>query len=664
MIARVAAVGLAAAAAGVTARSFLRRRADQQRFGLIRGAALIADAGGTTAEVVERVRALLVPAFADACEIQLGEGEHHSGATLVVPLRSRGRTIGSMALSGPTHEDHEFALLLGGRIALAIENAQLESREDWLTTALGTLAEAVTIQDDRGSLVYANDAAAQALGFDTAEQLLATPPREIVDAYVSFNEDGSPLRMEQYPGRRLLAGETPEPLVVRAVSKRTGEERWRIVKATAVPGRRLAVNVIEDVTDVKRAELAQRFLAEAGAVLSSSLDYEQTLARIAELTVPRLADWCSVSLPDGERVRSVAVAHADPAKVQFAWDYQKRYPTPLSAPTGAAQVLRDGGSQLINGITDELLAAAVPDPEQREAVSGLGMRAVLLVPMLAGGRAIGVISLVSAESRRTFTSADVQLAEELGRRAGAAVENARLYRERSHIAATLQRGLLPDELPTIPGLRLATLYRPAGAENLVGGDFYDAFETSTGWMLLVGDVTGRGADAAARTGQARHTLRTAGLLLGDPGDALEQLNLALTGAREAMPCTVAIVHVTGRTAHVLCAGHPQPLLIRDGAPQAVGHFGPMLGAWPDSTWREDTVELVDGDVLVLYTDGVTDTLGEPGRFGDARLFEALREVGDAAAAVTAIDQALDAFQRGAQADDTAILALDLPPIGA
>ena len=209
-------------------------------------------------------------------------------------------------------QDHEFALLLGGRIALAIENAQLESREDWLTTALGTLAEAVTIQDDRGALVYANDAAAQALGFDTAEQLLATPPREIVDAYVSFNEDGSPLRMEQLPGRRLLAGETPEPLVVRAVSKRTGEERWRIVKATAVPGRRLAVNVIEDVTDVKRAEVAQRFLAEAGAVLSSSLDYEQTLARIAELAVPRLADWCSVSLPDGDRLRTVAVAHADP----------------------------------------------------------------------------------------------------------------------------------------------------------------------------------------------------------------------------------------------------------------------------------------------------------------------------------------------------------------
>ena len=586
----------------------------------------------------------------------------------MVPLRSRTRTIGTMALSGPsrgyTPEDREFALLLGGRVGLALENAQFESRDDWLTTALGTLAEAVTIQDDRGALVYANDAAAQALGFDTAEQLLATPPREIVDAYESFNEDGSPLRMDQYPGRRLLAGETPEPLVVRAVSKRTGEERWRIVKATAVPGRRLAVNVIEDVTDVKHAEVAQRFLAEAGAVLASSLGYEETLARIAELAVPRLADWCSVSLPDGERLRTVAVAHADPDKVRFAWAYQERYPTPLSAPTGAPQVLRDGGSQLLNGITDDILAAAVPDPEQREAVSGLGMRAVLLVPMLAGGRAIGVISLVSAESRRTFTSADVQLAEELGRRAGTAVENARLYRERSHIAATLQRGLLPDELPTIPGLRLASLYRPAGTENLVGGDFYDAFETATGWMLLVGDVTGRGADAAARTGQARHTLRTAGLLLGDPHAALEQLNHALTGVRELMPCTVAIVHVTGRTAHVLCAGHPQPLLLRDGAAQAVGHFGPMLGAWPDSTWGADSIDLVDGDVLVLYTDGVTDARGENGWFGDARLFETLSGASTAAESVSAIDRALTKFQRGSQADDTAVLALDLPPVGA
>src|SRR4051812_40274687 len=244
---------------------------------------------------------------------------------------------------------------------------------------------------------------------------------------------------------------------------------------------------------------------------------------------------------------------------------------------------------MTNDITDELLDRAIEDPEQRELLKGLGMRAVMLVPMLTGGRAIGVIAFISAESGRPFTSADRELAEELGRRAGTAVENARLYRERSHIAQTLQNGLLPDALPVIPGLRLSSLYRPAGAENLVGGDFYDAFPTERGWMLLVGDVTGRGADAAAQTGQARHTLRTAGRLLGDPTRALAQLNRELSDRRRLTPCTVAIVHVTAETIEVVCAGHPQPLLIRDGEPRPLGVYGAMVGAWPDAGWRAETL---------------------------------------------------------------------------
>ena len=286
----------------------------------------------------------------------------------------------------------------------------------------------------------------------------------------------------------------------------------------------------------------------------------------------------------------------------------------------------------------------------------------MIVPMVAAGRVIGVISFVSAESGRSFTQADLELAEELGRRAGTAVENARLYPERSHIAATLQRGLLPDALPVIDGLRLASLYRPAGEENLVGGDFYDAFPTASGWMLLVGDVTGRGAEAAALTGQARHTLRTAGALLGDPDAALEQLNRALAQRTELTPCTVALVQLAPdlATANVRCAGHPQPLLVRDGEPRPVGHFGPMLGAWPDSHWRAERVALRPGDVLVLYSDGVTRHRRGDGRFGDERLLAALRGVRDADGAVAAIDAALNAFQRGPQADDTAVLALNLP----
>jgi PAS domain S-box-containing protein len=592
-----------------------------------------------------------------------------------VPLRSRGNSVGTLSLLAITRSysaaDLQLAQLLAGGVGLALDNAgmfaELETAQVQLTTALDSLAEAITIQNEHGTLVYANDAAGVALGFESGAQLIATPMREITDAYESFHEDGTPLRMDRLPGRQVLEGHTPEPLLVRAMNRRTGEERWRIVKATAVPVRegqpRLAVNVIEDVTEVKRAELAQRFLAEASAVLASALDYEETLKRIAELAVPRLADWCGVTMPDeGERLRSVAVAHSDPDKVAFARAYQERYPTDPNSPTGSAQVLRDGSSQLINGITDELLDASIADPEQRAALASLGMRAVMMVPMVAGGRGIGVITLISAESGRSFAQAELELAEELGRRAGTAVENARLYRERSHIAATLQRGLLPEELPPIPGLRLASLYRPAGEENLVGGDFYDAFPTASGWMLLVGDVTGRGAEAAALTGQARHTLRTAGMLLAEPLAALEQLNQALAQRAELTPCTVALVHLApdARTASVICAGHPQPLLVRDGHVRAVGHFGPMLGAWVDSRWRSDRVDLVPGDVLVLFSDGVTDTVGSTERFGETRLFTTLREIKDAGEAVAAIDAALNDFQRGAQADDTAVLALDLP----
>ena len=716
------AVVIAGGAFSVVAASAMRRlTADQERLRLLKGAARLADTASSIPEVVDRVGELLVPSFADICVIDVRRGDHverlgvitdtpeveerlraRGPATVAatalvrpvlretvdetflranarseddyaflrslkershinVPLRSRGRNVGTLALLATTRSygqvDLELAELIAGRIGLALDNAglfaELEALQLRLTTALDTLAEAVTIQDTDYQTVYLNQAARAAFG-DT---------RDIAAGFESFNEDGTPLRMEDLPGRKALHGEPPEPMLIRSIHRGTGEERWRLVKASAVQGEpRLAVNVIEDVTDVKRAELAQRFLAEASAVLASGLDYEQTLAQIADLVVPRIADWCSVTVPSGDWLRSVAVAHVDPAKREFAHDYQRRFPTPADAPMGSAQVLRDGSSQLIGPIDDALLDDAIVDPEQRAALRSLGMRWVMVVPLVAGPRILGVINFVNSESGRRFTHADLELAEELGRRAGSAVENARLYHERSHIAATLQRGLLPDELPLIPGLRLASLYRPAGEENLVGGDFYDAFETPDGWMLLVGDVTGRGAEAAALTGQARHTLRTAGMLLADPAAAFEQLNQSLAHRAELTPCTVALIHVApdARSAEILCAGHPQPLLVRGGEVRPVGRFGPMLGAWTDAHWNPERVALEPGDVLVAFSDGVTDTVGADGRFGEERLLAALRGVTDAAAAIATIDDALNAFQSGEQADDTAVLALDIP----
>ncbi len=206
---------------------------------------------------------------------------------LAVPLRARGRNLGLVTLAVTGHAgrrygpgDLEFAELLGGRAGLALDNAglftELTSAEAQLTAVLGSLAEAVTVQSAAGGLIYANDAAAEALGFDTPERLLATPPAEIVDRFESYHEDGTPLRMEELPGRRVLAGEEAPPVVTRAIEKTTGEERWRITKATAVRNRegqvQLAVNIVQDITEVKKAELAQSLLARVGEVLASSLE--------------------------------------------------------------------------------------------------------------------------------------------------------------------------------------------------------------------------------------------------------------------------------------------------------------------------------------------------------------------------------------------------------
>jgi serine phosphatase RsbU (regulator of sigma subunit) len=255
----------------------------------------------------------------------------------------------------------------------------------------------------------------------------------------------------------------------------------------------------------------------------------------------------------------------------------------------------------------------------------------------------------------------VELAEELGRRSAAAVENARLYTERSRIAQTLQMGLLPDELPQIGGFELAALYRPAGAESFVGGDFYDAFATDRGWMVVVGDVTGRGAEAAALTAQARHTLRTAGTLLGDPVAAIEHLNRTLAQQGDLPICTVAALLLVetpaGTVARIACAGHPQPLLVRDDAVRAVGATGAMVGAWDDAAWEAESVPIEAGDVLVLYTDGVIDAVGESGRFGEERLTATLRGARDATDVIARVRAALRAFERGEQADDTAVVAL-------
>lgn len=555
------------------------------------------------------------------------------------------------------------------RVAVQAGAAGSGAPPDGAADIVGGLAAAVLIQRPGQGIVYANQAAAETMGMRSPQAVIVATPEQIAEGWDTFDEHGVRLTAERYPSRRILQGErSVPPLTVRTVNRRTGREYWRVIRARAVHAPdgtlAMAVSMTEDITETRRAVLTQRLLAEAGAVLSSSLDLASTLPRLVALAVPELADWCSVVMPDEHGViRQVAVAHADPGKLRFAEEYDRRWAERVGDAGGAAAILRGGPATLLAELPDSFIDERIDDPEQRAVLRGLGMRSVIQVPLApAGGKALGVLSLVNAESDRVFTDAELILAEELGRRAGLAVQNARLHAERSHIAATLQASLLPDALPEIDGFALASAYVPAGKENWVGGDFYDVFPVDGGFIAIVGDVAGHGAEAAALTAQARHTLRAIAESTGDPVRAVAHLNGLLVPRAEPALCTVCVVLFRvaddgAATASITCAGHPLPFLLSGGAARTVGEFGPLLGAWKDSAFTSATVDLAPDDVLVIYTDGVLELSAGRERFGEERLRATLAGAGGATAAVDAVQAALDAFGVGEPSDDTAVLAV-------
>src|SRR5207248_578822 len=209
------------------------------------------------------------------------------------------------------------------------------------------------------------------------------------------------------------------------------------------------------------------------------------------------------------------------------------------------KVLRTGQPELHTDATPELLAADVFDPARlAELLRPLGITSWMCVPIRARDRIYGAISFISTDSNRRYGQEDLQQASDLGRRASTAIDNARLYEERSHIARTLQHSLLPPQLPDIPGIEIAARFRPTGEGNEVGGDFYDLFERAEGdWAVVIGDVCGRGADATALTGLARHTIRAGAMQERDPSTVLQMLNDAILLQDTGRFCTVCYARV-------------------------------------------------------------------------------------------------------------------------
>jgi serine phosphatase RsbU (regulator of sigma subunit) len=495
--------------------------------------------------------------------------------------------------------------------------------------------------------------------------------RSIWDEYIVEDERGEPLTFQDVPSVRLLHDKPAAPLLMRVVNRSTGDVRWNLLKATAIRdadgGFLGAMTVIENVTAVKNAELRTRVLAESGLILASSLDYQQTLRNVANVAVPALADWCAVDLVDERNRRQpVVAAHRDPAKQELARRLREFEPDELGPEQALGRVLRSGTSKLYPDVSEEQLAAGARSEEHLKLLRELGMRSVLVVPMRVPmrvpTRTIGLMTLVTAESRRRLTEEDLALAEQLGQRAAVAVENSRLHTALAGVAETLQQSLLPDELPELPGWEAASLYRPADTEQRVdvGGDFYELFEHEGTWFAIIGDVTGKGVAAASLTALMRHGARVASRSEPEPAAILGRLDEALRHHARGAPCTALCLCLHEHEVTMSSAGHPPALLVSaDGAVREAPTPGPLLGAFDDCEWGDETVAVATGELLVLYTDGVIETPGERERFGAERLRALLAEQAGKPPqqVLDRLDAALAAFRSGRRRDDLAALAL-------
>ena len=430
------------------------------------------------------------------------------------------------------------------------------------------------------------------------------------------------------------------------------------------------IGYFRDVTEDRKREEGQRFLAQATKELVSSLDYHATLSLIARMAVPQLADWCAVDIlePDGS-LKLLAIAHPESSKVEWAREFRRAFPIDMTAPTGLPRVIRTGKSEMYPSIDSALLEASF-DEEQLEVIRELQLSSVMLLPLRARGRMLGTISFVFAESGRSYGEADLVLAEDLASRAALALDNARLYRERDDIARTLQEGLLPGPFPEVPGVELAARYQAAGEGIDVGGDFYDAMDTEDGaWALVVGDVCGKGPQAAALMGTARHTIRAAALREHRPSAVLTTLNTALQHqSREQWFCTVCYVRLRpqprGARLTVCAGGHPLPAILRaDGTVEFAGTPGTLLGVFTDIELTDASVDLGPGDALVLFTDGLTDADRTGGEFGQKWLTDVLaRNVGRSAEEIArSLEREVLGDQNQGLPDDLAILVAKVKP---
>ena len=469
---------------------------------------------------------------------------------------------------------------------------------------------------------------------------------------------GNPVRPD---GRQDSTG-TPEPPVLPDQDVDPGVALARLRAAYA------AERAAREEAERSHSRLAM--LAEAASFLNGTLNTHEALDRLARLVVPQLADWTAIHVlsEDGD-LKDIAYRHRDGLS-EVMQRYAEVQPSAMTHDSPVSRVLSNGAPLLVKKLDQAVVHAATSSDELPGIIEQLGLCSLMVVPLVARRRVLGTMALVSGSSGRVFDSADLEVAADLGRRAGLALDNARLYEREHRAAEVLQRSLLPD-VPPLDGVDVAVRYIPGSRQAEVGGDFYELLDLPDGGIgVAVGDVVGHDLAAAAAMVHLRGLLRacawdTAADDGGDPGRVLERVDRLVQGLHVAPLATVFYGRLDRPTAlgqdwqlTYASAGHPAPLLRSpDGKVSVLDDAGGLILGVADGVTRTSArTGLASGSLLLAYTDGLIERRGQDIEVGQRWLQEMTADT--EADPEMLVQMLTDAVGRDLE-DDLAVLAVRL-----
>jgi GAF domain-containing protein len=621
-------------------------------------------------------------------EVGGADAAPHEVDVTCVPLRSSGEIVGVLCLVGEASEadsgdDEEAVRRLSVRLALlARVAAELGSAQDVSTVTevvISHLSDAVGATVASLSLVEGDDLVLAGLrgGLEGADQRWRSHPISSHTPAADVARTGEPIFLigrdaidAAYPdlekaaqGERsivalpLRAGHTIGVVTLSFPGKLSLRDQELEFIGTIADSCAQTLERIRAQDEAAAQEARAGFLARASSELASTLDYEVTLSNVAKMAVPEFADWCGVDLLEDGRLHRLAVQHVDPTKVQMAIDLERRYPADREKGEGAWAVIASGESTLVPEIADEMLEEAAKDDEHLRLIRGLRLRSVLVVPLVVRDEVLGAITWAMAESGRSYAPTDLEFAEELARRAAVAIDNSQLHSQITVVAHELQRAVLPDLPAQLPGWELTSYYAPAGRTE-VGGDFFDVIPLGDGRLaIFVGDVMGRGVEAAAAMAQMRAALRAYVVIDPDPAVVVRKMDVLFATYDLAQLVTLVYVVLAPDSATFVNAGHLPPMVLAaDGSVTVLPTAdGPPLGVTPAERVAR-SVPLTPGCTVLAFTDGLVERRDEPIDTGLRRVQDRLPTLGGdlSAERLAALVQGVRDHRRD---DDVAALAV-------